>query len=156
MTEITRSETKKHDLFAQMRRDMDELFRSWWGSTPSTVSLRDWTHGGQFLAPVDCHETEAEYVVRMDAPGMVEKDLKISVQGDVLTLSGERRDEKTEEKGQRRYTERSFGMFTRSLTLPMAVKVDQVRARYKDGVLEVRLPKSEKTPVREIKVEAGT
>ncbi len=154
---VRREDRKPTDLFTQMRREMDDLFNNWFGpnylAVPSRATRFPTTD--QLFTPMEVSESDSEYVLKMDVPGMTDKDIKVNWQGDVLTISGERKEEKTEEKGQRRYSERSYGMFTRSMNLPAQVKHDQIRARCKDGVLEVRLPKQEKTPVRDVKVEVG-
>lgn len=135
------------DSYSELRRDMDDLMSSWVGRRGNT------TRGEVFVAPLDVHETDKEFVVRMDAPGVSEKDIKVSCHGDVLTIAGERKSEKTETRGTVRYAERSYGSFSRSMTLPTHVAHDQIRARYTQGVLEVVVPKAPAAQQREIKVE---
>jgi len=137
------------DLFADLRREMDDAFSPWFGRGRALS-------GGApevYFAPLDVHESDKEYTVRVDAPGMSEKDFKITCNGNVLTVSGERRAEKTETRGKAHYSERSYGSFSRSMTLPIDVAHDGIRAKYAQGVLEVVVPKQPGGRQREIKVE---
>jgi HSP20 family protein len=145
----TLSPYRPNDVFADLRREMDDAFASWFGRSrlfgaPGTEA---------WFAPLDVHESDKEYTVRVDAPGLTEKDLKVSCNGDVLTISGERKNEKSESRGTMRYTERSFGSFSRSMRLPVHVAHDQIRARYQNGVLEVVVPKAPSAQQRDIKIE---
>lgn len=102
---------------------------------------------------VDLSETENEFIVRAEVPGMEEKDIEVSVHGDALTLKGER-SQATEQQGERFYrSERSYGKFLRTIPLPDAVDSENVTASYSKGVLEVRLPKPEAKKARQIKVQ---
>jgi HSP20 family protein len=112
-----------------------------------------WPPAETLFTPVDLEETDNEYLVKMDVPGAKENDFKVTCLGETLTIAGERKEEKEETKGNVFHRERQYGMFHRTIALPAAVKAEAVRARYKNGVLEVHLPKAEKTPTKEIKVE---
>jgi HSP20 family protein len=92
-------------------------------------------------------------VLRLELPGVREKDITVSITGDLLSVKGERRweDEKKDQKFL--HVERLYGQFERLIQLPMAVQADKVKAAYRDGVLEVTLPKAEELKPREIKVE---
>lgn len=140
---------RPNDVFSDLRRDMDDAFTSWFGRNRGLAAPT----AEVWLAPLDVHESDKEYTVRIDAPGLSEKDLKVSCHGDVLTLSGERKNEKSESRGTLRYTERSYGSFSRSMRLPVHVAHEQIRARYANGVLEVVVPKAPSAQQREIKVE---
>ncbi len=136
------------DVFADLRRDMDDAFSTWItrsrGASWPTES---------FFAPLDVHESEREFTVRMDVPGVSEKDIKVTCNANVLTISGERKNERGETRGAARYSERSYGSFSRSMTLPVHIAHDGIRARYANGVLEVVVPKAASAQQREIKVE---
>jgi HSP20 family protein len=144
----TLSPYRSNDVFSELRRDMDDAYASWFGRNRALA-----TQSETLLAPLDVHENEKEFTVRVDAPGLNEKDLKVNCHGDVLTISGERKSEKSETRGTARYAERTFGSFTRSMRLPAHVLHDQIRARYTQGVLEVVVPKAPSAQQREIKVE---
>jgi HSP20 family protein len=104
---------------------------------------------------VDVSETAKEIIVRAELPGMDPKDIDISIQGNLLTLKGERRQEKEEEGENYHRIERSFGAFSRTLQLPAEVDLEKVNATYKDGVLKIALPKTEAAGVRRIEVKTA-
>ena len=90
-----------------------------------------------------------------DLPGVSQKDVKVSLVGDTLTIRGERRDERSEKSGTVLRVERNSGTFERSFTLGTAVRSDGVKATYRDGVLEIRVPKAEEARLREIEIQTG-
>jgi HSP20 family protein len=101
---------------------------------------------------VDIAETKDDIVVKAEVPGMTKEDISISLSDNVLTLRGEKKKEK-EENGKTFYRmERNWGSFARSFTLPAAVLPGKVKAVYKDGVLEITLPKSEQVKSKEIPI----
>jgi len=108
-----------------------------------------------FSPPVDIEETAEAYIVHADLPGVSGKDVKVSLDGDTLTLRAERKREQTSKDGSLHRTERVYGSFERSFTLTAPVRADQVKASYKNGVLEIHVPKSEATKAREIEVEVS-
>src|SRR5258708_29774106 len=108
-----------------------------------------------FSPAVDIEETPDAFVFRADLPGVNAKDVKVKLHGDTLTLRAERlrSSEKREERSHR--VERAFGSFERSFTLHAPVRGDQVKAVYRDGVLEVHVPKADEARAREIEVQVG-
>ena len=111
------------------------------------MALVDWAPA------VDVMETDEEFQIRAELPGVEKKDVKLSVENGVLLISGHREQEK-EEKGKRYHRiERAYGNFARSFTVPEAVDAEKVTAEFKNGVLTVRLPKSEKARPKSIEVE---
>ena len=111
--------------------------------------LADW------LPATDVHETEKEYVIKADLPEVAKEDVKVNLQDGVLTIEGERRREK-EEKGKKFHKmEREYGKFVRRFVLPTEVEATLVRAEFKEGVLNVHLPKSEKAVPKAIEVKVG-
>jgi HSP20 family protein len=102
---------------------------------------------------VDVEETPEDFVVRMDLPGVAQKDVKVSLMGDTLTIRGERKHEAEHKEGSWHRVERAYGSFERTFTLGAGVRNDKVKASYKDGVLEVRVPKAEEARLREIEVQ---
>ena len=112
-------------------------------------TVADW------IPTVDIAETDAEYQIKAELPEVKKEDVKVTVEDGVLTISGERRHE-TEEKGKKYHrVERSYGSFVRSFTLPDHVDDAKVKAEYKDGVLHLHLPKSEKAKPKAIDVKIG-
>ena len=110
---------------------------------------------GLFVPPVDIEETAEEFLVRVDLPGVAQKDVKVSLIGDTLTVRGERHSEAKNGQSSTQRRERVHGTFERSFKMGRSVRADQVKAQYRDGVLEVRVPKAEEARVREIEVQAG-
>ena len=132
-----------YDPLAGMRLFEDAVTRLF--SEPATG--RPWT------PDVDIYETENELVLKADLPDVKLEDIDLRVENQVLTLKGERRFEKEEtNKGYHRI-ERSYGLFTRSFSIPPTVEADKVSADYKNGVLTVALPKKEAAKPRQVKVE---
>lgn len=108
---------------------------------------------GAMLPALDMSETDTAIEVRVDLPGVSAKDIDIQVSGNVLTISGERQEEK-EEKGKTFHRlERRYGNFSRTLTLPCPVVESEVAAEYRDGVLTITLPKTEESKAHKIKVK---
>ena len=101
----------------------------------------------------DLRETETEYIVRAELPGVNREDVKISLINNTLVIRGEKKQETEEKKGNWHQVERSYGAFERSFVLPAAVSADKVHAMFKDGVLQVEVPKAEEARPREIKID---
>ncbi|HET8557413.1 MAG TPA: Hsp20/alpha crystallin family protein [Gaiellaceae bacterium] len=117
-------------------RLMDELMRSTGNGNRVTG----------FTPLVDVHETEEEYLVKVDLPGVNAEDVNVEVNDNVLSISGLR---VADETGQAQLVERPYGSFVRTLTLPQGVDDDSIEAHYQDGVLELRIPKpAEQKPKR--------
>lgn len=112
-----------------------------------TGAVRTW------LPPVDMHETKDNLVLRVELAGVREKDVAVSITGDLLTIKGERRWEDESKDQKVLHVERVYGQFERMIQLPMAVQSDKVKASYRDGVLEITLPKAEELKPREIKID---
>jgi HSP20 family protein len=105
-------------------------------------------------APVlDMHETENEVVLNFELPGVSEKDVALSITGDLLTLKGERTVNREFKDDNAYHAERVYGKFERSVQLPMPVQSEKVKATYRDGVLEVKLPKAEEVKPKAIKID---
>jgi HSP20 family protein len=109
--------------------------------------------GRSWMPAVDMHETKDDLVLRVEVPGVREKDVAVSITGDLLTVRGERRWEDESKDQKFLHVERVYGQFERMIQLPMAVQTDKVKASYRDGVLEIKLPKAEELKPREIKIE---
>jgi HSP20 family protein len=130
-------------MFRRMQEDMDRMWGQFFGEPGQYAG----TAGGlQTWSPsVDMHETENEYLIRADIPGVEPEDLEVLHADDRLILRGEtRREETARDQGWHR-SERRYGRFERVLPLPGEVKPDQIQASFRNGVLELRLPKSEES-----------
>jgi HSP20 family protein len=97
-------------------------------------------------------ETKDNLVINTEIPGMSKDDVNVSVKDNVLTLSGEKKQEKEEKDADYHRIERSYGSFSRSFTLPTSVQPDKVKAAYKDGILRITLPKSEEVKPKQIPI----
>ena len=112
-----------------------------------TMMVADW------VPSVDVSETDGEYQIRAEIPDVKKEDVKVILEKGVLTIQGERKQEK-EEKGRKYHrVERTYGSFVRSFALPDLVEEEKVKAEFKDGVLHLRLPKSEKAKPKAIEVK---
>ena len=119
------------------------------GSGKETMTVADW------LPAVDISETEKEYLINIELPEVKKEDVKVTVQEGVLVIYGERKQEK-EEKGKKYHrVERSYGSFARSFTVPDGVDETKVAAEFMHGMLNLRLPKSEKARPKAIDVKIG-
>jgi HSP20 family protein len=130
--------------------EMNRIFDTFFG-TPATRTGWEPT----FRPALDVEENAEEFIVRVDIPGMNQKDVKVSLMGETLTIRGERKNERTTKDGNVRRVERSYGAFERSITLDAPVRNDKVTATYRDGVLEIHVPKAEEARVREIEVQTS-
>lgn len=133
---------------SDIQGEVNRLFDSFFGRATSTAQ------GGRAWTPfVDMHETKDDLVLRVDLPGVRDKDVSVSITGDWLTIRGERQFEQEQTQNQYLHLERAYGKFERYVQLPMAVQADKVKATYRDGVLEIRLPKAEEVKPKEVKID---
>src|SRR5688572_15166668 len=128
-------------------REIDRVFDAFFGQTDQ---------GRRWVPPMDLVEAEDHFVLKADLPGLGEGDVNIEVQDGTLTVSGERKLEHERHEGGWYRIERSFGSFNRSLTLPDGVDPDGIAAEFKDGVLEVRIPKPEERKPRRISISSAS
>lgn len=137
--------------FATLQNEMNRLFGSVFDTPPqgNGGTLRRW------MPAMDLVETADHFVLRADLPGLSEEDVNIEVEERVLTISGERKAEHTENKDGYHRVERAFGSFSRSLTLPEGVNAEAVAATFDRGVLEVSIPKPEQRKPRKISIGVG-
>jgi HSP20 family protein len=131
-----------------MRRDLSRFFST---DFPSLFTHMD-DHIG--MPRMDMHETENEYVVSCDLPGLEKKeDVHIDVHNNILTISGTiQRDQSIKEEQMHR-RERFFGRFQRSITLPSDAATDNIKATYKNGVLDIHIPKTSSSPKKRVDIE---
>jgi HSP20 family protein len=135
--------------FQEIQSEMNRLFDTFPGRPAAMPET-----GGRFWMPtVDVGETNDDLILSFDVPGVPEKEISLSITGDVLTLKGERRGNERLNGDSYFHGERTFGRFERSIRLPVPVEAEGVKATYRDGVLEVRLPKAESSRPKEIKIE---
>jgi HSP20 family protein len=131
---------------------MNRLFRESYSPEVPDDSLTTTT----FAPPVDIYEDEHNITLKLEVPGIDEKDINVSVENSTLTVHGERKIEKEEKEENFRRVERQYGSFTRSFTLPSSVESGQVSAHYDKGVLKIKLAKKAEAKPKQIKVNVGS
>jgi HSP20 family protein len=131
---------------SDIQTEVNRLFDNFFGR-PATTPGRAW------VPPVDMYATKDDLVLTVELPGVSEKDVSVSITADLLTVKGERRCEPQVKEQDLLHLERTYGKFERLIQLPMAVQADRVKATYRDGVLEIRLPKAEELKPKEIKID---
>ncbi len=136
---------------ATIRDEMNRLFDDFFSGFPFPERRRGLMEG-EWAPTVDVAETDENIIVTAELPGVKQNDVEISVVNDVLTLKGEKREEKEIKKENYHRIERSYGSFQRSITLPTGVHADKAKATYKDGVLTVTIPKVEEAKPKSIKI----
>ncbi|MGE5569659.1 MAG: Hsp20/alpha crystallin family protein [Rhodospirillales bacterium] len=156
MRSLVRWDPFRWDPFREIEREMEDLSNRF-SRLLTRWPFREEREGltVQWTPSVDISETDSEYLIKAEIPEVDKKDVKVTVQDGTLTIQGERRQEK-EDKGRRYHrVERTYGAFMRTFDLPDGVDEDKLRAEFKDGMLLVHLPKTEKakTKVIDVKVE---
>jgi len=121
----------------------------------SDVSAKDQLAAGTFVPPVDVYEDEQTLVLKMEIPGINEEDLKVSLEDNTLTVTGERKFEKEEKEENFHRIERRYGSFTRTFRLPSTVDPEKVEAGYDKGILKLTLAKRAEAKPKQIKIGAG-
>jgi len=138
--------------------DLDELHREFDRFFDRGIPGKNWLQGfteSPWAPALDVLEHENEVVVKAELPGIDQEDINLSIVDNTLTLSGEKKHEtESNEEGHYR-RERVFGSFQRSINLPAYVDADKVTATYKEGVLDIRLPKREEAKTKKIKIKLG-
>lgn len=134
-------------MLSSLQKDINRLFEDVW------PMRREDIEEGVMAPALNVSEDKDNIYVTADLPGVEEKDIKLNCQDGILTLSGEKHEEKeTKEKNFHRI-ERSYGSFSRSITLPSTINAEKAGAKFKNGVLKVTLPKKEEAKPREISIK---
>jgi HSP20 family protein len=142
---------------SRAEREMERMFEDFLGRPWPGLSwprrLRLWEDLATRGPAIEVYEEKDDVVVKAELPGMRKEDLEVNISDNFLTIKGEKKkEEEVEEKGYY-YSERSYGSFTRTVEIPKDIQPDKVRASFKDGVLEVRLPKTEEAKRKEVKIK---
>ena len=134
------------DLF---RRDISRAFDDFFSFTPTHLFDSEW------IPTLDVEEDDKAIHIKAEMPGIDEEDLKVTIENNVLTLSGEKKEERKEEDKDKRYhfSERRFGSFSRTITLPEGIKYDKINAKFKKGLLSINIPKDESKQPKKINIE---
>src|SRR6202030_4785608 len=153
MTVLTRWEPFREFSTMQDRMNrMNRLFRESYSQEAPEEALTT----TNFAPPVDIYEDEHTITLKLDVPGIEEKDIDVRIQDNTLTVHGERKIEKEEKEENYRRVERQYGSFTRTFTLPQTVDTENVSATYEKGVLKISLPKKAEAKPKQIKVNVGS
>ncbi|WP_448192755.1 Hsp20/alpha crystallin family protein [Azospirillum sp. sgz301742] len=146
------AETGRHPLlalrdeFERLFDDASSMFRAPW-TRPSLFDVEPLLHTRSatlaIVPPAEVNETETEYRVTLEVPGMDEKGVEVSLEDDMLTIKAEKKEETEEESRNRYFSERRYGMCSRSFRLPGNVDRERISASMKNGVLTIAMPKSE-------------
>ncbi len=132
-----------------IQREMNRMFDNFFNSSDQgeDYALTAWSPA------VDIAEHDDQYVVKMELPGVNKDEVKITLESNILTIRGEKKQEKETKKENYHRVERSYGSFQRSFTLPTTVKNDKIDAAFKDGILSISLPKAEEAKLKQIEVK---
>ena len=136
------------DRMSSLRSELDRLFDLSWSGRDSGLF-------GGWTPSLDVFDEKDHFVVTAELPGMKNEEIDLSFENGVLSISGERKQSKENKEGETFRSERYFGKFQRSVTLPAAVDSSKISASYKDGVLSVTLPKSEAAKPKQIQVNVA-
>ena len=136
-------------LFEDLRRDMDRMMEEFLPAGDGGHQ-RDW-----FVPQVNIAQTDKEYEITLDLPGVKPEDVSVELKDDELTITGERKVESQHEGKSFQCTECQYGAFRRVIALDKAIKADQIHAEYKDGVLKLTVPKDESVQPKRIEVTHG-
>lgn len=136
--------------FNQLRNEISRLLEDPFSlMTPDTSFFEGWTPA------IEVYEDQEKITVKAEIPGMEPKDIEVSLDGNNLIISGERKEEQENREGETYRSERFFGRFQRSITLPTSVDQNKIQANYKDGVLCIELPKAEEARRKQIPVQTS-
>jgi len=150
MTMLTRWDPFRE--FVTLQDRMNRLFRDSFGSEGQDEALTSTA----FAPPVDVYEDEHNVTLKIEVPGIDEKDIDVRIENNTLTVHGERKFEKEEKEENYRRVERQYGSFTRTFTLPNTVNHDNVQADYDKGVLKIKLEKKAEAKPKQIKVNVSS
>jgi HSP20 family protein len=145
--------TKRNEDFStslgSLNRNLSSMFDDFFSIKPSSMFEFEWAPA------IDVHENDNSIHVKAEVPGISEKDINVIIENNVLTISGEKSEEKKSENKRYAVSERKFGSFFRSISLPGGIKHDGIKASYRNGVLDIEIPKeaSEKTSRLKIDVK---
>ena len=149
MTVLTRWEPFRE--FTTLQDRMNRLFRDSYGDGRDEALTTS-----NFAPPVDVYEDEHNITLKIEVPGIEEKDIDVRIENNTLTVHGERKFEKEEKEENFRRVERQYGSFTRSFTLPNTIDAEKVQATYDKGILKVQLAKKAEAKPKQIKVNVGS
>ena len=137
----------------RLRDLFDDFFDSELLPESRRLTRRRWMEGGEWSPLVDVIDKKDSILVKAELPGIDKKDVKISLSENILTIRGERKEEKEIKKEDYYCCERAFGTYSRTIALPVEVDKTKAKATFKNGILEITLPKIEETKPKEIEIQ---
>ncbi len=143
---------KIEEWFDEMEKRFEDFFRRPFSLMPSILPQIRMPEVEEFSPSIDILTEGDEVVIKAELPGMKKEDIDVSLTEDTITISGEKKKEEKVEKKDYYLLERSYGSFKRSFTLPTEVQTEKASAKFKDGVLEIRIPKTEEAKKKEKKI----
>lgn len=143
---LWRREGEPYRMLTRLQSDLDRLFEDFAGGEQRFF-------GSDFSPSCELCEEKSNYVMKFDMPGVKKEDVKIEIEGNQLTVSAERKEEKKSEDKKRRYSEVSYGSYRRSFTLPSPIDDKKADAKFENGVLTVTVPKTEMSKAKQISVQ---
>lgn len=144
---VKRDERNIQDPFVSFRNEIDRVFDDFFSLRPTEMFDSNW------VPAIDVDEDEKKVYVRAEIPGIDEKDISVTLEDNVLTISGEKKEEHEEKNKKRWQKESRFGSFQRSVRLPEGISADSAKARFKKGVLNIEIEKTEESKPRTIKID---
>ena len=144
------SQSSPDNAMIEFKKEVDDLFSKFFGSEgwlPTSYFSRG------FNPALDISETDEDIVVKVELPGVDPKGIEVNLAGTTLTVKGEKKEEREENTESMHRIERSYGSFLRSITLPCEVNEEKTEATFKDGVLNLKLPKNEPSKKNSIKID---
>ncbi|HHD63525.1 MAG TPA: Hsp20/alpha crystallin family protein [Desulfobulbaceae bacterium] len=150
---VQREEMQPVSPFAEMDKYFENFFRNPFSMMSSSMLPSAFPKGIEITPSVDIFEEGDEVVVKADIPGVKKNDLDVTMTENSLTISGEKKQEKKVKEKDYHRVERSYGSFSRSFRLPENVNGSKAKAEFKDGVLEVRLPKTKESKQKKVEIK---
>jgi len=135
-------------------REMEEMMDRWYTASPVKSLLRrnDSLMMSDWMPSIDVKENKEAFMIKAELPGVEKENVSVTYEDGVLTIKGEKKVEKEEKDDKTHHVECSYGSFMRSFTLPGEIKADKIEASYKDGILKLRIPKSEESRKKQMDI----
>ncbi len=146
---LTKKNREQESLVDSLHRDISRVFDDFFSISPTSMFEFDWS------PTVDVVENEGGFLVKAEIPGIDEKDLQVTLENNILTIAGEKKEERNEKDRDSRWvvSERKFGSFRRSISLPEGIRSDKIKAAFRNGVLRVEIPREESAKPRKITID---
>ncbi len=156
LPDVVRKKTTDIDHpFYSLQREMNNLFDNFFRGF--SVAPRGFATGiAEFTPSVDVKENDKEFIIKAELPGVEEKDIDVTVTNDSVTIKGEKKEEKEDKDKNYYYMERSYGSFSRVIPLQTEIESGKAQASFKNGVLDIKIPKNQKAKEKEVKVPIKT